>query len=104
MQILDSARLVELAEQLDRRAGVLESIRQQLRARAEQLQWHGPAGQACAASVSRALKLLTSCQHRCAVTAASLRQHRTTAAHRLATLSKVEHTAAKFARGVARVL
>jgi hypothetical protein len=99
MHVLDANRIDALAAQLDRRAAELADVAGRLRLRAEGITWHSPAASTCAASASGLLELLGRCQRRCVETAASLRRHRSTAAHRLATLSKVEHTMVRVARG-----
>jgi putative protein kinase ArgK-like GTPase of G3E family len=104
MHVLDTNRIDALAAHLDRRAAELADAAGRLRLRASQLSWHSPAADASAATATGLLELVGRCQRRCSDTATSLRQHRRTAAHRLATLSTVEHTMAKVARGLGGLL
>ena len=90
MAVLDTVRITHLAARLDRRAIELAQASARIRARAEQLSWRSPAARACASSVTGALHLLSRCHHRCLETAATLRHHGNTAAHRKAALTKLE--------------
>ena len=94
MPVLDTDRINQLAARLDRRAVELVEATARIRGRAEQLSWSSPASRACAASITAELQLLSRCQQRCAETAATLRRHGSTAAHREAALTTLQAAAA----------